>query len=49
MNVKDEKHIIGGNLTPANEVHKIPFYFSEEESEPIFELTKSISERLFGF
>ena len=46
MIIKDQKHVIGGNLTPANEVHKIPFYFSEEESEPIFELTKSISERL---
>ena len=46
MNVLDNNQIIGGNLTPVNEIHKFPFYFSEEESETIFELTKSISERL---
>ena len=32
--------IIGGPLTPVNDIHKFPFYFSEDESEPIFELTK---------
>ena len=46
MNVLATNHIIGGNLTPANEIHKFPFYFSEDESEPIFELTKQICERL---
>ena len=46
MNVMAKNHIIGGNLTPANEIHQFPFYFSEDESEPIFELTKQICERL---
>ena len=38
--------IIGGPLTPVNDIHKFPFYFSEDESEPIFDLTKQICERL---
>ena len=42
----DSDLIIGGALTPTIEPYNIPFYLNEEESEPIFELTKSIAERL---